>query len=40
MQTLRMAGTTSSIKVDACPCQSGYTVSVSSRAGAGNAGMP
>ena len=29
----------SSVQVDACPCQSGYTVSVSHRR-AGNAGMP
>jgi hypothetical protein len=31
----------SSVKVDGCPCQSGYTVSVSSAArAAGNADMP
>jgi hypothetical protein len=39
MQTPRMAGTTTSVQVAACPCQSGYTVSVSPRR-AGNAGMP
>jgi hypothetical protein len=39
MRTPRMAGTTTSVQMDGCPCQSGYTVSVSPRR-AGNAGMP